>query len=350
MQAQDLHFSQFNEHGALVNPALTGVDNSTKIVGVYKSQWRSVTVPYTTFGVSFESRLKPGGWEQVDKHRSMTFKERGMGRFAGGLSVYKDKAGDGSYDLTQANLSLCTFVPTGKKSFLSFGAQGNYSQRRLEVSALLFPDQYAGNGYSKSVPSKENFPSQNFSYGELAAGLVWSYKNKAQLATHEKTKVNLGISMYHINKAPQKFLSVAGSRIQPKYVFYGDFIFSSPNPRIVIAPKMLVQTQGPSIESVTGVVVKQYSAGGGGSKYTGIDKASAIGYGIYYRYNDAVILNMLYEWKEQFAAGLSYDINISRLAGTTTGRGGMELTLRYTPPSAYLYQMRKAPDIRKGSE
>lgn len=57
MYSQDFHFSQFNETPDLVNPALTGVSNIMRASIIYRDQWRSVTVPYTTYGVSVESRF-----------------------------------------------------------------------------------------------------------------------------------------------------------------------------------------------------------------------------------------------------------------------------------------------------
>ena len=58
IKAQDLHFSQFNENPSLINPALTGANSVMRASAVYRDQWRTVTVPYKTYGVSFESRFK----------------------------------------------------------------------------------------------------------------------------------------------------------------------------------------------------------------------------------------------------------------------------------------------------
>ena len=54
--AQDVHFSQFNETKALINPALVGYqDGDYKIQAQRRSQWGSVTVPFNTFSIA--SRL-----------------------------------------------------------------------------------------------------------------------------------------------------------------------------------------------------------------------------------------------------------------------------------------------------
>ncbi len=337
---QDPHFSQFAEHSALINPALTGVDHSLKFTVAYKNQWQSVSTPYRTYGASVESRLKPGGWQQLDKHRGMSFKERTAGHLAAGFSVYKDKVGDGNLERTQANLSLAAFIRTGNKSFLSCGLQGSLAQQKLNNAALIFPNQYNGLAYDPSVSSGENFASQNFTYADLGAGLLWSYNRTSKLAGASRIKINIGASAFHLNKPRQAYLLASSDAFVPKYVLYGDILLRPSFSKLALAPSFLFQKQGPSSELLAGFMVKYYT-GYGGSKYTGLDKSSCMSYGVFYRKADAFILMMLVEWKEQYALGLSYDITISKLSKTSTGRGGMELMLRYTPPSTYLYQKRK---------
>lgn len=339
--AQDPHFSQFNEQPALINPALTGVDNSFRASIGYKDQWQNITTPYRTYGLSVESRIKPGNWEQVDKYRSMTFKERSLNRLALGFSVYKDKAGDGNLDLTQANVSIATFIPTSAKSFLSCGIQVSVAQRKLNSAALIFSNQFSGTGYDPNLSSNENFSGQTFAYPDAAAGIVWSYnnKNETQFASRRHIKATLGLSLYHINRPKLNYLSESSNAMFLKYTIYGDFLIQKTGSHIAIAPKYLVQVQGTSAEVLAGFLIKYYTDNE--SKYTGIIKSSCMSYGVYYRGNDAVILNLLLEWKSQYGVGLSYDINVSRLKGVSSGRGGLEIMLRYTPPASFLYQMKK---------
>ena len=55
--AQDIHFSQFNQAPARLNPALTGqFVGGYRIAGIYRSQWASVTVPYSTIAFSGDAR------------------------------------------------------------------------------------------------------------------------------------------------------------------------------------------------------------------------------------------------------------------------------------------------------
>ena len=57
VSAQDIHWSQINNNPIFQNPANTGnFEGDFRFVGNYKDQWRSVTVPFTTFSIS------AGGW------------------------------------------------------------------------------------------------------------------------------------------------------------------------------------------------------------------------------------------------------------------------------------------------
>ena len=56
--AQDMHFSQFNETSSLLNPAITGVTGSIRASLQYKDQWCSITAPYKTFGASYEMNIQ----------------------------------------------------------------------------------------------------------------------------------------------------------------------------------------------------------------------------------------------------------------------------------------------------
>jgi type IX secretion system PorP/SprF family membrane protein len=338
--SQDIHFSQFNENAALVNPAMTGVANPLKASVCYKDQWRSITVPYRTFGVSFETRLNNSSWQQVDKFRTMTFKERSVGRLAWGLSVYGDKAGSGNLGSTLANFSLATFVPTGKKSFLSLGLQTRFVQRRVDNGNLVFPSQYSGSGYDPGLPQREKISTPNYNYVSFAAGCLWSYgQEEKRIATNSQVKAKVGFSFYNIAQPHESFYPYKQTSTL-KYVAHGDLLFAPANFNFAFVPSFIFQLHGSSSEFVSGLSIK-YNINHN-SKYTGYLKRSFLDYGVYYRNKDAIIFMAAFEKEEQYAIILSYDVNTSQLVGVSTSRGGFELTLRYTPPKAFLYQ-KKAP-------
>src|SRR5688572_28283272 len=92
VQAQDIHFSQYNGSLLNLNPALTGLfDGDYRVNAIYRSQWQSVPVPYKTFGFGADMRYKP-----------KSFKADCIGI---GLQFNNDQAGDAFYTTNQVYLS-----------------------------------------------------------------------------------------------------------------------------------------------------------------------------------------------------------------------------------------------------
>jgi type IX secretion system PorP/SprF family membrane protein len=334
VNSQDIHFSQFNENPSLINPALTGASSPIRASISNRDQWRSVSKPYKTIGASFETRFKADTWKEVEG-KSNTFKES-TGRIAAGLSFYKDKVGDGNLGQTQTNLSVATYIPLNKTNFVSVGVQGSLVQRMIDHTNLLFSNQYNGSGYDPNQPSQENFVNLKFTYFDIAAGAQWTYsKEQKNMNADKQFTSHFGFAVYHISQPKQEYFSVL-SKTYMKYVSHGDVIASIGNTRMAISPSYLIQFQGPSKEIIAGAMLRHYL--NSNSKYTGIIKRNCLGYGLYYRSNDAILFSALLEWQEKMAFIMSYDLNISSLSPASSFRGGFEVTLRYTAPKSFLYQ------------
>ncbi|MDF2438723.1 MAG: hypothetical protein K0Q95_3099 [Bacteroidota bacterium] len=338
-KAQDLHFSQYMQTPSLVNPALTGASTVVRASVIYKDQWRSITVPYKTYGASFEMKFKASNWEKADKFKTKIYK-KSFSRMAGGLSFYSDKAGDGNMGSTQANLSLATFIPTSRFSSLSVGLQASVVQKKVDASKLIFPNQYGPTGYDPYIDSREDYASQNFIYPDFAGGINWSYGyNERSVGANTERRANIGASVYHINQPKQLYLDDSKERLNTKYILHADMLFGIRNSNVALVPSFITTIQGPSLEMMEGFMVKYYFKDD--SKYTGIIKRSAMGFGVSYRNMDAVILQFLLEY-ENYAVGVSYDLNTSRLTRATTGRGGPEIFIRFVTPNPFLYQKSRA--------
>ena len=334
--SQDLHFSQYNENPLLLNPALTGANNVMRASVIYKDQWRSVTVPYKTFGASFDMKFKASSWDKVDQFKTRTFK-KSFNRLSGGLSFYSDKAGDGNMGTNLANLSFATFIKGGEHSSFSLGLQGGVVQKSIDYSKLIFSNQYNGSGYDQTLASGEN-GSRSFVYADFAAGLLWNYaKEESSIGENNQIKADAGFAMFHINQPKQKFLVGTNEKLFSKYVVHGKLLMGIPHSNVGLMPSVIFQSQGSQREIIGGLMVKYYLKDD--SKYTGFIKRSSVGLGVNYRYNDAVIVSALIEMG-QYAIGFSYDINTSNLTKVSTLRGGPEIMLRFNSANPYLFQKR----------
>ena len=57
VQAQDIHYSQFDKTKTLLNPSLIANQNEDYEIQIQRrSQWSSVTTPFNTFTLSFNLR------------------------------------------------------------------------------------------------------------------------------------------------------------------------------------------------------------------------------------------------------------------------------------------------------
>ena len=339
MNAQDIHFSQWGQTPALVNPALTGSLAVVRASIIYKDQWRSVTVPYKTYGASFEMKFKASNWEKASPYLTRTYK-KAFSRTAGGISFFNDKAGDGRMGSTQVNLSFATFIPLNKKNTLSAGLQASVVQRKINFSKLTFPNQYNGTGFDNSMSTGEDYSAQSFVYPDFAGGLNWSYGySEKSIAANNELRINAGAAMYHITQPKQKYLTATEDRLHAKYILHADAVIGIRNTNVAFVPSYLCEIKGKSLEMVEGLMIKYYFKDD--SKYTGYIKRSAFGIGGAYRNKDAAILSAVIEY-ENYALGFSYDLNTSKLTRATASRGGPEIFIRFVTPSPFLNQTSKA--------
>jgi hypothetical protein len=58
------------------------------------------------------------------------------------------------------------------------------------------------------------------------------------------------------------------------------------------------------------------------------DEESGIGFGGFYRWNDAFIPVLKVNWRK-FSLGVTYDVNVSALKSASSFRGGVEMSLTY---------------------
>ena len=97
------------------------------------------------------------------------------------------------------------------------------------------------------------------------------------------------------------------------------------NKHYAIEPKIFVIQKGGAMKITAGSVVRYVT--GEHSIYTNATRPSSISMGCFYRYNDAVIASLFYDYHRSLSVGVSYDLNISALRAVTALRGGIEISL-----------------------
>ena len=305
--AQDLHYSLPFRTPLLLNPALTGeAESHYRVVSAYKSQWSAIETPYRTIYTSYDMRLV----QEEDKDKYM----------AVGLALYNDKAGKTKMGLNQLNLSVASGVRLNILHFFTGGIQMGFAQRSAVYDGIKWDNQYNGAGYDPSLPSGETNLPENYSYLDLGAGVSWRYTPLNYYS------LKFGYSISHFNKAKSTYFDDGTDKQNIRMIFHinGDW---EVNKQFSLLPKLFVVKKGSSIEFNGGGFVQYIT--GESSKYTNFITASTVSIGCFYRYNDAVIASVLYDYKRILSIAASYDFNISSLRVASSARGGVEISLIY---------------------
>jgi type IX secretion system PorP/SprF family membrane protein len=321
LPAQDIHFSQFDQAPLFLNPALCAVTSNLRATVIYKDQWGSIGVPFSTVGFDGEMALfkKPG------------VKQAYMGL---GLSVFSDQSGDIELGQREINLTVSGIVPLNDKNVISAGIQAGYSQLSYNASKLIWPSQYNGYAFDPTLPGESPNTSQS-NYADFSAGINWAYgKNQHYITLSDPFKFDAGFAMYHLNAPEVSFYTPTSNALFTKYVYHASSIMSIKNTRVQIMPSFMYLVQGPSTEFTMGSLLRYVFPED--SKFTGTFKGAAISAGLYFRTHDAFITQTLMEFGN-YGIGISYDFTTSALQTATNARGGLELVLHYRGTSPFLF-------------
>jgi type IX secretion system PorP/SprF family membrane protein len=150
--SQDIHWSQFNDIPLFQNPGNAGHFNGDyRFVANYRNQWKSVTIPFSTFSTSIDMRKK---------------------NFGLGILFFHDQAGDGKFRTVEAQINLAYQFKLTKDSsnLLRLGLNSGLNHRQLNWDKLYFDNQYNGYIFDPSLPTNENYQSNRKSNLNVGLG------------------------------------------------------------------------------------------------------------------------------------------------------------------------------------
>ncbi|NQX96680.1 MAG: PorP/SprF family type IX secretion system membrane protein [Flavobacteriales bacterium] len=319
--AQDIHLAQSNMTPLLVNPANAGAEYTMRGILNYRNQWGSVSEPFVTMMASFDMNLKKA--------------KRGkrLGYFAGGIYMFKDEAGSSEMKTTQFNLSVAYHINLNEKHTLGLGVQGGYFQRSANTQSLSWGNQFDGYQYNQAISTGEGTNFTGFSFGatDYTSGIVWTFRNKENFFSDNSLLITSGISLHHLTKPDFETQHLVPDQLHYRFIWHGNAIVSL-NSKLSALPYVLYSKQGPIHEILFGsdVLYKLKNT----YKHTGEDNTMAVGGGLFYRWNDAIIASIILQYSN-YTLGFSYDINTSSLNNATNKNGGFEFSLRYVYPNPF---------------
>jgi type IX secretion system PorP/SprF family membrane protein len=316
VNAQDIHFTQFDMTPLVINPAFTGMfDGRVRAEAIYRNQWASVTVPYVTFGASVDLPL---------------LIERNGDYLAAGLQLYKDQAGDGNLSNFTGLLSLAYHKSLGQSehpSDLAVGLQGGYADKSIDLSKLYFGDEYVNGTFIPGQSQEYHLGLGNsISYYLVNAGVSFSHGS-------EKFSYTLGLAANNINQPNDALEKKQNSETGLDMRYTGEIGLNIlAGERLSLRPALLYQNQASATELIAGNEFHYEVSGNPGYE----NFSTAVFLGGWYRSGDATMITAGVEFKG-FRIGVSYDYNISTLNTASNGNGGFEIAIRYIAPNPRLF-------------
>lgn len=306
LHAQDVHFSQFYDHGMVRNPALTGIYNGDYKAAVnYRNQWSEIGTAFQTLLVSAETRM--GVNEANDC-------------FSYGFTASADRAG--SVGLTtiavMPSVSYNKSLGDDHDTYLSAGFSGAYIQRSVDISKMTFASQLINGEFSSGNPSNEQLAGNKTSNWDLSAGV--SVNSFIGSAERKIARYYLGIAAYHITKPRQSFFdNTSLINLNTKWSGQaGCSVFLSR--QAVLSVHANYYRQYPHTETVFGGFVGWLPSGAAAQKRVFLQL------GLFNRLGDALIPAVKLDY-QTLSCTFSYDINNSSLQNASGGLGGPEISL-----------------------
>lgn len=301
LYGQDIHFSQFSASLLNLSPGYTGMfDGDYRIGAIYRSQWFTVPVSYSTFGLSGERRIKPR-WLEKDM-------------IGVGIQFNNDRAGDARYGTTQlyASGSYIFLAKPDSSLIISLGANVGWCHLGFDYSKMTFDNQYDGFAYSRSIPSGEQFSWTNLNFADISLGSVMQYIH------NKKHRFSYGLGFQHVSSPVISYQNNNLSRLDFK--LSNCLSYSTPiKEKVDIIAEALYAKQGRNYELIPHVSLKYFFD----REYN-----KAILGGLCLRARDAVVVRFGYT-NGTLQSGISYDVNISRFSTATNFRGGFEIFVNY---------------------
>lgn len=299
----DPHFTQNYSYPMYINPAMTGgSDGDYRVSSVYRTQWGSVSNPYRTSGLSFDTRTNKN--------------------IAVGVNVLNQSAGDGGFNYFNAYGSVAyTGVKFGEENNhrLVLALQAGLINRRVDQTKFKWGDQWNPiTGYNSSNASSETFAATGATAFDAGAGILYY-----DATPEKKTNVFAGLSVFHLTRPKDPIISSQNTTLNTipmRYALHGGVSYNI-SERTSIVPHILYMQQGTAREISLGTYVQ-----------LNVNNETDFMFGGYYRFKDAIAPFVGVDWRN-FIVGLSYDVNTSKLGAMTRNVNSFELSLTYVKRS-----------------
>jgi len=303
-RGQEVNFSRVQDMTMWYNQSLK-TDKQDNLVLDYRSISYGGQIAYNSVAAMFDMPLL----SKEARNKSHA------GYFSMSVGAASDKSNAGILNNTLGMLGISYAVPISQhETYLAIGFHGKYYTSNFNIAGISggFGDQFGAYGPIEGQPSADRLAS-GWSYGHFNANVGASVFSNGKY-----DKWYFGISAQQVNQPYSYRIKSDSTRLKADYGIQGGYKFTTSTDDEV-AFCMSMSWQGPAYRhyydlSYTKAVPEL--VGGG-----------AVGLGLGYRYNDAVIPHIDLRY-QKLVIGIMYDVNISTISASGIARDGVELALK----------------------
>lgn len=297
---QDIQSSNWYRSNALLNPGAVATEEPD--YGFYTN----CRLNYLSFGGiplrtnSFAAEIKIPDQKGKNNH------------FGVGLTAINHQTGSANFMTTSAAIPVSYTMQVDRYNKISVGLQPGIYMQGFSADRQTWESQWNGSTFN-SDGSGENLNNSYLAL-DISGGIFYQLEYEGSYFTG-------GLSAKHLTRQKIDF-SFGGDRLFPLYTMHFSGDIETVRPNLRVTPNIIVQKSGPNTSLVFGSSVENLLEEG--SRYTNLRNSKSLSYGVYYRWNDAIIA-MLGLNISGFQFGLSFDATISRFSTANNSIGAVEL-------------------------
>lgn len=299
---QDLQSSNWYESNTMINPASVATEDSD--YGIFTN----CRFQYFVIGG------QPMRTNSLIGEVKISDKQGRGNHFGLGVNASNTQTGDGFFMNTSVSIPFNYSLQVDKSSKLSIGFSPGVILQGFSAAKQTWESQWTGLGFSSNQSLSGENLNNNFSAFDLAAGLFYQVEINGSYFTG-------GFSTKHITR-PKIDFSFGADRLYQLYTLHFSGDISTIRNNLRICPNILYNQSGPNRSLVMGASIDNLLDEG--SKYTKLRKSKSISYGLYYRWNDAII-GTLGANLAGYKFGISFDATVSSLSNYNNSIGALEV-------------------------
>jgi type IX secretion system PorP/SprF family membrane protein len=303
-RGQEINFSRVQDMTIWYNQSLK-TDKQNSLVLNYRSVTYGGQIAYNSVAAMVDMPLLAK--DAKDKPNS--------GYFSLSAGAASDKTNDGILNNSLGTLGISYAVPIGRhETYLAAGFQAQYYQSSFNVAGVsnAFGDQFNAYGPIEGAPSADRLATGwNYGHFNLNGGL-------SIFSNGRYDKWYIGGSVMQVNQPYAYKIKSDSTRLKPDIGIQGGYKFTTKDDDEV-AFYMAMNWEGPAYRHYYELIYTK--------AIPGVAGGAAVGLGLGYRYNDALVPNVELRY-QKLTMGILYDVNISTISASGMARDGLELSLK----------------------